>query len=362
MKEYFSRTIKVLAETTLRGETMSAEMFTREAYEQYPKKFYKYKSLVGRKVKYVLEMISDEYLWADHPSSFDDISDSRINVTDGFNKQLQQWFNSHLAEIWFHELPPKGMKGKKGGHTLKDYREVQDKYIDAEGKVKKKELLEALPKMVHGLSQNELAVIRKAMKDNLLPDSNDFLIKGWENHRDDIVNAFQNNSLIACVTKTYKNRKMWEDYANGYSGIVIEYTLPEYDQLTDEQKVLLLHLFPVTYLKRIPKVSLTPIFEWSFQKRYWKKEINISDFWAELYEQILCKEPDYITEKEWRFIDCSKEQRIPMPFIRRVYAGYKISDKNLKKVMNVCRAKGFELYLQKENPAKREFQYIKQCL
>lgn len=358
MNAYFKSIIKELAETSRRREKMSPDMLTREAYENYPKKFYKFRSMQGDSRKYTIDMLNEAYLWAANPSTFDDNSDSRLAIPEGYEKQILQWFSSHLAEMWFYELPPKGMKGKKAGHTLDDYIKVQESFKDEHGKVKKQELLSAMRKMVHGLSQQELQQLRKVVNSKLLSDDNNPFIKGWEERREEIVNAFHDKSLVACVTRTYKNRKMWEDYADKYRGIVVEYVLPEYEKLTDEQKLVLLHLFPVSYYKQIPKVSLIPLFEWVFRKNYWGEETDISDYLAELYEQVLYKEMDYSAEKELRFVDCGVEHKIAVPFIRKVYVGYKISPKNLNRIKRICKEKGYKLCVQKEDRNKREFDYV----
>lgn len=362
MNTYFKKTLKALAEAVMRKETMSPDMLTKEAYDKYPKKIYKFRSMQKQSRENTLAMLNDEYLWAANPSTFDDNSDSRLDLPNDFEKQIQQWFNSHLAEMWFYGLPRKGMRGKKFGHTLKDYIKLQNQFIDEKGKVRKQELTNALRKMLHGLPQQEYHRLRKEINSRLLQDSGNFIINGWKERREGIVNSFRNESLIACVTQTYKNRKMWEDYADKYRGIVVEYVLPAYDDLTDEQKVLLLHLFKVSYCKRIPKISLTPLFEWVFQKNYYGKETDISDFMAELYEQVLYKDKDYVAEREWRFVDCGKGHKIDVPFIRRVFAGYKISPENLKEIEMLCKERGYRLFLQKEDPSKREFDYVEHSL
>lgn len=361
MEGCFQRVLKELAICSIRKEHINPELLTKELYEKYPKHLFKYKGFRGQGKQYTFEMLEKEYLWADLPSNFDDSSDSRIAVPDDSREQLIRWYNSHLAEIWFYSLKPVGMKGKKYGHTLQDYLDVQAKFIDEKGVVKKQKCIEAFSNMLVSMPKKEVLELRRLVKGNMIPDVPRLLAQEWESKSVEMVNSFRNDSHIACVTKDYKNRKMWEDYADKYKGIVIEFCLPRYEELSDEQKRMFLHLFPVSYRnpKRIPRISLMPLFEWEFQRKFWNREIELGDFLAKLYEQVLYKEKDYSFEKEWRFVDCSNENKIPFPFVKRVYAGYKISKQNLQKLKRTCKQKGFELYLQKEDVTRRELIYVK---
>ena len=226
MESCFQRVLKELAICGIRKEPINPELLTKELYEKYPKRLYKYKSLSKQGKRYTFDMLENQYLWADFPSSFDDSSDSRITIPNDSQEQLTRWYNSHLAEIWFYSLKPVGMKGKKYGHTLQDYKDVQAKFVDERGIVKKQKCMEAFSNMLVSMPKKDVLELKRLVKRNMIPDVHQLLAQEWKAKSEELVNAFRNNSHIACVTKDYKNRKMWEDYADKYKGIVIEFSLP----------------------------------------------------------------------------------------------------------------------------------------
>lgn len=58
----------------------------------------------------------------------------------------------------------------------------------------------------------------------------------------------QKNLSICCFTTDKNNRKMWEDYSDGYSGFCVEYDLSAVaDILTNRGAWDILHLLPVNF-------------------------------------------------------------------------------------------------------------------
>ena len=122
---------------------------------------------------------------------------------------------------------------------------------------------------------------------------------------------------------------------------------------------MLLHLFPVKYLKRIPKVSMIPLFEDYLQKEYYKRDVDYGDSTVEIYKQLFLKESSYAGEREWRFVDCVNSNKLPFPYVSRVIAGYKINSTVLERLNDTCNKMGIELLLQKNDELKSELQYEK---
>ena len=62
---------------------------------------------------------------------------------------------------------------------------------------------------------------------------------------------------------------------------------------------------------------------------------------------LFVKNSDYVSEEEWRFVvKKSMEQKVACPFASAVYAGYRILDKDFKKLKEICKRNKITLYKQ----------------
>jgi len=159
-----------------------------------------------------------------------------------------------------------------------------------------------------------------------------------------VINTLRREAKVCCMTTRRDNRNMWENYAAQYTGFVIEYKL---DRVMESQSWVstLVRIFPVTYYKRIPKVQLLPFIQREFENMIYDREVDILPSAKQLNKQLLSKSYDYRSEEEWRILE--PNNKIEFPLISAVYAGYKISKKDLKRLKDCCELIGVPLYKQR---------------
>lgn len=345
MKKYFEDRIADIATNNI--SKIPLDYFIKNYLKYYPAKVYKYRACNNNNFK----ALKQDYLWASLPSNFDDSFDSIINLKLATElPEIRSWILKHSCEVIYYTFPPKGMQPRKRGTTLKKMLEIQDKLVDSQNRITASRIKKLTYLETNRLKKAEKYEVNRIINYLESPEYEDYLY----NKLDGIVESLRKTNKVCCVTLTHKNRKMWEDYANKSKGFCIEYDL---SRIKNHPECLssLLHLFPVQYYKRMPKVPLLPYIEYEFNKMIYGKEIDITSTNTKVIKQIFAKHKDYEQENEWRFVSPINE--IYLPFVSSVYAGYDISEKNLEKLKIICKNKGVKLYKQERNIAKSEMVY-----
>lgn len=355
MKPYFEKQLDELVLANAQTRPQSGN-FSVENLKSYPAQLYKYRDCHK---EHNFRMIEEGYLWADIPANFYDPFDSLVNLKlKSELPSIQKWLYQRLGEILYYSIPPKGMQMHKKGQSLRAYIEAQKKFMDSTGqynaqKAKKIMLLEM--KKLHPINRREVQKIYDKF------ESPEFEQKVQDSVKDGltkVVYTLRERNLVCCLTRRKDNQKMWEEYADKYTGFVIEYDLAMVMEQPNVASILK-RTFPVTYYERLPKVPLMPFIEQSFYKELYGKHMDVFDANKKLYKQMLVKKKEYSGEEEWRIL--STTQRIEFPIISGVYMGNKIAEEHARRLREICTRKNISLYKQAFNPftGKLDFELVR---
>ncbi len=302
-------------------------------------------------------MIGEGYLWGDKPVTFDDPFDSLINhKLKSELPFIQKWLYHHLGEILYYSIPPKGMQPRKKGLTRKKFIEAQKRFTDSAGRYsahKARKIMVVETKKLHPVKQRELQKVYDSFES---PEFEKKMEEDVQNCLLKVVQALREKALVCSLTLRKDNQKMWEEYADKYSGFVIEYDLSA-AVTQPEATAALTRVFPVTYHKRLPKVPLLPFIEREFYKKFYGRDTDIRDAAKKLYKQLLVKREEYGGEEEWRII--SSTQRIGFPVISAVYMGKKIEDVHAQRLADICARKQIPLYKQEFDPLNGRMNFVR---
>ncbi len=128
MKPYFENQLDMLASEN--GTQKSG--FAVSDIKHYPTHLYKYRTCDN---EYNFEMLEQGYLWADIPQNFIDPNDSLVNLKlKSELPAIEKWLYSHLGELLYYSISPKGMKKQKHGQTLQSYKIAQESFFDSLGR------------------------------------------------------------------------------------------------------------------------------------------------------------------------------------------------------------------------------------
>ena len=344
MERYFKEIINQIVGGAPERPMQAVTLLNADAMKHYPEYLYKYRSC-GKEHNF--ETLEQEYLWADYPTSFDDPVDAAVNLKLKTElKNIERWFYQHLGEIIYFNIEPKGMAKSKHGQTLAKYKDAQAHFLDEHGKLSAQAAFSAMLTEINKLPYKQRQEALKAYKNFESPEFEKTVEDAIRKTLSGVVNSMRNKTMLTCLTERKDNQKMWEDYSGKYTGFVIEYKRPDYASMNDEQKRMVVNLLPVSYYKRIPGVPLLPFIEYSFQKELYGTTPDISDAMAKMLCQVLYKKYEYNSEEEWRLIGDGKTHKIDFPFVSAVYAGHKISEKDLSRLKDICQKKGIPLYKQ----------------
>ncbi len=355
MKQSLLDILKEIAAETPEHIISVSDHLTSDSFNNYPEFLYKYRTCDKA---YNFDMIEEEYLWADYPTKYDDPVDSAVRLRLKYElKDIECWWYSHMGEMIYYHIPPKGMKKQKHGQTLDKYKEAQKQYVDDNGRFNHKAALAAMRSEIGKLPPQKQRDIMKLFKDFESPDFEKKVDDEIHKLINSIVNSLREKTMLTCLTERKDNQNMWERYAGNYTGFVVEYARPDFVCLNEEQKDTIARMFKVSYCKRKPGVSLLPFIEYSFYKELYGKEIDVTDSIVKLYRQILYKRQEYSGEEEWRIIKKSADQKIPFTYVSGIYAGSKICDKDLEHLKKICKRKRITLYKLKFNLTTGEIEF-----
>ncbi len=338
MDKFFEKNLELLITSKKRDNKL-----TVSDLNHFPTYLYKYRTC---NQAYNFEMIEEDYVWADYPNNFCDPYDSLVNLKLPSEMPIiKKWMWQHLGEMLYHKIPPEGMFEKKNGITLDEIIEKQKKFTDSKGRYSAQKANRVMLLEIKKQPPNVREYIQKTLKEFESPSFEKMLEERIQDHLANKVEVLRDNHLVCCLSKRKDNLKMWEEYADRYTGFVIEYDIAKANACGVGSD--LLRLFPVKYYKRMPKVPLLPFAENKFYNDLYGKSCDITEAQMKLVKQLIVKRYDYRAEEEWRII--SAKQKISFPAISSVYAGYKISDEHLQKLSRICKAKGVPLYKQAVN-------------
>lgn len=320
-----------------------------------PSLLYKYRSCDDNG----FDMLEWGYIWASIPDGFIDPIDSKVNLRLRSElPAIHKWMDLHIGELIYYHIPPKGMQTKKGNHSLSDYLKAQEHFVNEKGRLDTKLMKKEMVLEMKRLPKEQQVAYKKMLERFKSREFEEAVVNGAKKVIDGVVNIFRKSKIVASLTCRRDNSTMWENYANKYTGFCVEYKVPALDELSEDQKSVLVHLLPVRYYKRIPGVSLLPFIQADFHKSLYGEQININDSVAALYKQLIYKRYEYNFEEEWRIIlDEKVARKVDFPFVSAVYAGFRIADGDLQKLRNICNHMNIPLYCQKLSATANRFQY-----
>lgn len=178
----------------------------------------------------------------------------------------------------------------------------------------------------------------------------------FKNNLDNLNNSIKNSTVLYCLLENdYKNNKMWADYGDEGKVICIEYNIRDCDDIQ-----LINKFFFITYS------------EYKFTDDL-KLLLNQNPpYFKFVLLPFLMKSPDWSSEKEWRCIfykhkfqgrtkhnplKNEKNFYYKFPKPRAIFLGWDISNKDEKRLINICRGKHIDLYKMKKIDSSYQLDY-----
>lgn len=341
MEGYFET--QLLATAIKIAKAHVSESISNIYASQYPEFLYKYRECKDNS----FSLISDGYLWAANPKDFYDPTDSLVALSsDTEICKIEKWLNDHIGEVVYYLMPPKGMAKEKNGYTLSSCIQEQ-KILESELRdVSKDNLNDYFDFKLSKLSVKERDAASAALSMIRSAEFEKRLVAAIEQPVLATANTLRDSIYITSLTERKDNFKMWETYGGIYTGFVIEYDV--FASIKDPILARTIQsTFPITYQNKRPPVITLDLLQSYYAHALYGVDFSNIAFNTSMLHHALYKREEYREEKEWRVI--SSQNKISAPVISKVYAGYKISLENERRLQEICAAKNIPLFKQEIN-------------
>ncbi len=277
--------------------------------DNIPKSLFKYKSFDEK--GHSLKILDDDLIWLSSPEKFNDPYDCALTYAA---KNLGNFTFQRDVITLLERLPVEF----KFSQEEVEFLASSDKFIYDFAKIFAKKH----PKANEMMSDDYAEVISSVVD------------KEFEHMENKLSAALRSGLFITCFSETNKSILMWSHYAANHTGFCIEYDFSKLS-IKDPRKRL---LYPVIYNDNIFDATeyLRPTFE--------NKEFNN----LMISYAAMNKSEEWNYEREWRYIlpyGPTKEvltMKVPKPVA--VYLGARISDENKRKIIELGKSKGFEVF------------------
>lgn len=167
---------------------------------------------------------------------------------------------------------------------------------------------------------------------------------------------------IACFTETVKSKFMWDNYADGYTGFVLEYDFRGWRSLLNNNHVVM--IFPVIYSSQkmdatqmIDILNVQNYMEYNnvpefIKKQYAKTNPIDRSYFQKVY--LYKDKAEYAHEKEWRLLDMEPLNSLKANedfsaikdtnTLKAIYYGQDIESRYKAYLRNIAKQKGIREY------------------
>ena len=317
-------------------------------FEQYPKELYRYRPCNENN----FDSLENDYLWMSYPSDYKDPFDSFVIVDEEYTAEsIEKSILKYLAEITHYLISNNSDNSVTFEEISAMYKELgitsETVYDKALIKQNMKVEFDKLPIQHQTILLDLMEKVYEKERFNSVKESFQKFILST-------VNILRNRYTTCCLTKRKDNRNMWENYADNYSGFVIQYSFDKNNDCFE----LLKYLFEVEYISDILPVDLSEYITVGIERVFYDKNINNASHLLPLVKRLFFKSYDYMLEEEWRlFTGKLESNKAHFPFVSAVYAGYKITDDKLKRLEEICKKKNIPLYKQELDSIGGRFVY-----
>lgn len=171
----------------------------------------------------------------------------------------------------------------------------------------------------------------------------------------------RNSLAIASFSTNYDNRNMWENYADNYNGLCVEYNFSTLENNSFVKSSFdILHLLPVKYYRKMPAFDYTSILQFIIQinMKMDKKTADMDDFLAQYYRFVTAKNYDYRAEQEWRLI-MKKERygKYSFPYLSKIIIGKDMNSDNIEIVCRIAKELSVPVVKQKLSKDRTRMEY-----
>lgn len=320
-------------------------------YPKVPHCFYKYR----KPAEYNIENLENDIAWFSKPADFGDTVDFTLNTDieselEDFEKHPQE-YTKRIAiafiNFWLAQYG-QTVDEKMVDMVLPLFNE-NGEVSEADAKAFLSSKLPEYPSEVYS---------KKLVEATQLPNQEPTkeAIEGFLKTYLDFNKRIRNESFAFCLAEESDNQAMWETYADGATGFVIEYQIPN-DTLLGQR--MLMNLLPIYYGEKEP-VKFFDILVRGLTAKNKVNGISYEDY-EKWFLSSYTKDPSYLFQKEWRIVFTADMggNKQSFPFVKSIILGEKMSEEYKNRLVDLAKRKGIEVYQRKLNVSGSKIVVVK---
>ena len=326
-------------------------------------KLYKYKN-INKRFNDTYYSLKNNYLWSSRADKFKDKTDCIVRF-DAINdiEELEQYLRDNPKIILKVLMKAISLEVKNINVHFDDkmLTNMVDCFDEKTNELNTSQALKIFNK--YGCKKEDnircVEIIKKVTKEFL--ESKEKLIKEMVNNFLNFNEEFRHKSFVCSLCEDYKNKKMWDDYANG-DGICIEYDFNKLKTFTYEKKLLFISTYKVIYSDNIEDSSFVPLLKIYFED---ENDAKIEkETTLKILKDTITKSKDYLIEQEWRIYHINLKgydngARLYADLVSGIIFDKKaLYTKNGKKILALCKERKWEIKVRILNYVGTHYNYI----
>lgn len=345
-------------EDSLKTDNDVSREFIRENVSRIPNgRLYKFRTCSN----YNFNSLKEQKIWASLAKDFRDPLDSQVKID--FNKSadsIQEWSETTMPKIAEEAFSREAAELNRA-YVLSDEETIQHckSCFDEEGNFLPRQTKEFIEKVYEGEEREKALAYLDELERKSEDAPEEVAEKAFAEWVGTIQEVFRKTTKIFCLSETYENAALWENYADNYEGFCVEYCFDGWKDMDYSVARHVFNLFPVFYLDE-NGIDITFLVDGFMRTRFlqddsWKRNYRAL---SEMSMQILYKTQPYSYEREWRLVlGGEKDNLVSFPFASAIYAGKDIKERNLQRLRNIAKQLGIPIYKQYVKKPKGTFEY-----
>lgn len=314
----------------------------RDFLKKTPTILYKYRSFD----EFSFEMIDEGYAFLAPVNGLDDPFDCLNDFSlKGFYNKKKNTITLEALDFIINMVCPNGLQGM----SREEVRELAAQCI-TEGGID----YEKAPKII-----KSDGVVTTTTVEPLFVALNTFNENFQRQLENTEITGFAENAMnpgdkvgVCSLSEKRDNKVMWSLYGDTYAGYCIEYEIPKRKEVTP-------NLCPVIYTKRNNNKFIKKMIEYSMGAALCAiSEGHLAGNIGAAMELFCTKDTDWDYQAEWRILGKAKDHFKYLK-IKSIYLGFKVSQRNERKMKRAAKTHGFNLYKMNEPTGSKRITYVK---
>lgn len=330
-------------------------------------KLYKYRNINDEESFDLLyKSLQEGTIWSSRVDKFPDKTDCTVNydpLSDA--KSIERLFREHpelVVGIIMRSTSEEAVKNRLCIDTSTLFKMV-DCFNVSSGELDKNKAMKVFEEHGYSLNKSRVAVDYIHAYVEHIRNKQEQVVKNLVEQFLCFNQTNRQHAFVCSLCEDYKVKTMWEHYS-GNSGVCIEYDYNKIKTLELKQKLFFCNTYKVIYKEQCEINTFVPLIKECLECKSNKSTNN--ELNANLLLSMITKTTDYAYEKEWRIFHIVLDSLNDGFAVKAdivsgiIFDEHAIESQNGKKLLELCKQKGWAVKVRRLNPMSTGYIYQEQ--